>query len=844
MVDIKDISGNIRFSTPINEGSKRKFLLMKEDYITLKFSLDKPIYFHLGDGVDNELGIFELVDLYKPDYNAGTSGYDYDLRLDAYYWKWKNKKFFYTPETGGREAGWSLTATLETHMKIFLRNLEQLGYKFREQAFSYVADGTVDNSAKLVTYDNVNLIDALTQMAETWQCEWWITDSVINFGRCEYESVVDFDINGNVSEMTRSDSQSDYATRIYAFGSTKNIPSDYRPVDEDTVVNGIVQKRLMLPNDIPYIDAFPEMSAEEAIEEIVVFEDVYPRRVGTMSAITPYSYTDKIEEEGKEPVFKKWNAYRFRDAGITFSEKYVLPGQELRIIFQSGAMNGMGFAVTFNPYDKDKDEKPQPEKNKDGSWNYLAQVFEIVRNEDYGRPLPDDSLKPENGDTYILYGFDTKFVSDAMLPEAEQELLDTARKYIEKMKIDPSTYNCKMRPEFIYNDGDIITYELGDKVNLINEAYFEEGRQSRIIGYECNLDIPYDHPVYIVGETAAYSRLGTIENKVDSLTYKGKAFGGAGAGGGSGTSVYVIGQNDRTLPSDRNVFSSKKSLNTFLNKTEPDTAVGHVTFENGILVRKQEIMEAATMSLIEENDAIVEELAIRRDVSTLGEIDNVTKEADEPSETDDLIVRLAGASEWTVNTTLLSNVSQLMGKVFPFTISLIGGGVYEKGSTQTINLSWSYDRDIMSQSINKEVMAVDIRSKQYEDVVADTTYTLSTVYNGQTYTKSTSVEFRLKKYYGVSAHETLTNEEILGLSNLWAGRTQASTVFDCTGGKYPFYILPASMASDIQFWIGGLRNSDWIEEIRKITNAYGYTESYIIFRLNSIQTGVLNIEVK
>ena len=844
MVDIKDISGNIRFSTPINEGSKRKFLLMKEDYITLKFSLDKPIYFHLGDGVDNELGIFELVDLYKPDYNAGTSGYDYDLRLDAYYWKWKNKKFFYTPETGGREAGWSLTATLETHMKVFLKNLELLGYKFREQAFSYVADGTVDNSAKLVTYDNVNLIDALTQMAETWQCEWWITDSVINFGRCEYESVVDFDINGNVSEMTRSDSQSDYATRIYAFGSTKNIPSDYRPVDEDTVVNGIVQKRLMLPNDIPYIDAFPEMSAEEAIEEIVVFEDVYPRRVGTMSAITPYSYTDKIEEEDKEPVFKKWNAYRFRDAGITFSEKYVLPKQDLVIVFQSGAMNGMSFTVTFNPYDKDKDEKSQPEKNKDGSWNYLAQVFEIVRNEDYGRPLPDDSLKPENGDKYILYGFDTKFVSDAMLPEAEQELLDTARKYIEKMKIDPSTYNCKMRPEFIYNDGDIITYELGDKVNLINEAYFEEGRQSRIIGYECNLDIPYDHPVYIVGETAAYSRLGTIENKVDSLTYKGKAFGGAGAGGGSGTSVYVIGQNDRTLPSDRNVFSSKKSLNTFLNKTEPDTAIGHITFENGILVRKQEIMEAATMSLIEENDAIVEELAIRREVSTLGEIDNVSKEADESSETDDLIVRLAGASEWTMNTTLFSNVSQLMGKVFPFTISLMGGNIYEKGSSQTINLSWSYDRDIMSQSINKEVMAVDIRSKQYEDVVADTTYTLSTVYNGQTYTKSTSVEFRLKKYYGVSAHETLTNEEILGLSNLWAGRAQASTVFDCTGGKYPFYILPASMASDIQFWIGGLRNSDWIEEIREITNVYGYTESYIIFRLNSIQTGVLNIEVK
>ena len=52
------------------------------------------------------------------------------------------------------------------------------------------------------------------------------------------------------------------------------------------------------------------------------------------------------------------------------------------------------------------------------------------------------------------------------------------------------------------------------------------------------------------------------------------------------------------------------------------------------------------------------------------------------------------------------------------------------------------------------------------------------------------------------------------------------------------------MISDIQFWIGGLRNSDWVEEVRTVTNVYGYTESYTIFRLNSIQTGVLNIEVK
>ena len=354
--------------------------------------------------------------------------------------------------------------------------------------------------------------------------------------------------------------------------------------------------------------------------------------------------------------------------------------------------------------------------------------------------------------------------------------------------------------------------------------------------------------------------MGAIESKVDSLTYKGQTYSGISVNGGGGTSVYMIGVYDKTLPSDRNTFSSKRIINEIeeraLSRTDADEAAGLISFSkgliseelieanNGLVVRKQEIMEVSPMALVEEDDALVEELSVRSDITTLGEITNVSKEADEISETNDLIVRLSGASEWTVDTTLFSNISKLMEEVFPFTISLSGGATYEKGSTQTISLSWDYDRDIMSQSINRETMAVDVRTKQYEGIVTDTTYTLSAIFDGQTYTKSTSVEFRLKKYYGVSVHESLTNEDILLLPSLWAERTQTPTVFDCSGGKFPYYILPTSMVSDIQFWIGGLRNSDWIEEVREITNAYGYTESYTIFRLNSIQTGVLNIEVK
>ena len=44
-IDIKDISGAILLTTLINEGCKRKFTLMKEDYIMLKFSLENPHIF-------------------------------------------------------------------------------------------------------------------------------------------------------------------------------------------------------------------------------------------------------------------------------------------------------------------------------------------------------------------------------------------------------------------------------------------------------------------------------------------------------------------------------------------------------------------------------------------------------------------------------------------------------------------------------------------------------------------------------------------------------------------------------------------------------------------------------
>lgn len=615
MIEIKDISGKTRFSTSINKGAKGKFTLMKEDYIILPFSVSTPIPFKLGDYVDlsgvldESLGgklakIYEITDLQKPTYNSSTGGYDYKLQMNAYYWKWKNKIFKYTPEHAGSEASWSLTASLDVQLGVFLRNLKALGYNYRGTDFTFSIDDTVENKAVAMTYDNMNLLDALFSMAgeDKWNCDCWITDNVIHFGRNEFGDAVKIERGLEASSITRSESQGTYATRIYAFGSTKNIPTNYRPTDEQAVVNGVVQKRLMLPADTPYIDAYEGMSQEEAIEDVVVFDDVYPRRVGTLSDV--HTRTEEVENEGgtKETV----TYYRYKDTGLEFKEEYIIEGQELKIRFQSGKLNGMEFGVIFNPSPKDETRGEQ--------------LWEIVRNDDYGRPLPDDMMYPANGDEYVLSGFDIQLVSDQYIPEAEQELKEKAQKYADKVKKDDGTYPTTLSSSWVKEDLISRTFEFGQRINLVDDTYFENGRISRVLGWEMNLDIPWDSPVYTIGESMPYSRIGEIEDKVDSLTYKGQTYTGGG-----GSVVYVIKVNDSTAPSDSNVFSALRSKAEFISKKFNDTVIGVLTFlqtsifRAGAIFGKDGYAEGMTgfgAKIDENGNAEVESLTSRRYIET------------------------------------------------------------------------------------------------------------------------------------------------------------------------------------------------------------------------------------
>lgn len=583
MIQIKR-NNNVFFTLEdFGEGSKLSYQLMDHHYIILKFTTATPVYFEIGDSVEiPDFGYFELTSSYFPKHND-SDGYDYEMQMDAYYMSWKNKICKYRPQHGANETSFNLTTTVGVHMNVILGNLKALGLTYNGKDFS-VDYTTYNNKAFdvqkrfLIEYGSISILDALNAICseDALNCEWWIDGSIIYLGYCEMEGQTTFEQDVNVLSMSYSESKSTYITRLYAFGSDRNIPKGYfTGADADVTTDGVATDYLMLPNKEVDSDGFYAKDGylenvnvvkndKQAIEGVVMFEEEYPKVESVVSSIKTYDSTVD-NEDGTKTTQTFWQVTSTDSFTNSFKESWIKSNLTLGIKFTSGALMGMEFDVSFKVIDK-------------------VNYFEIVANDTYGRTLPDGVMCPKVGDKYFLFNWDaTKITDTDLIPTAQLSLFDRAKQYYQKTMISNSNFTCTMDGDKFYNDGIYDYHPLGEQVKLINDMFAQvdaDGkhyRNSRIIGMEIPLDIPYDHPQYTVGEKAATSRLGKLEDKVDSIKVNGMQIGGTGSGNGGG--VYVIGMNDTTPASDSNVYSARRSRMEFVSRLQDNTAKGAITWE-------------------------------------------------------------------------------------------------------------------------------------------------------------------------------------------------------------------------------------------------------------------------
>lgn len=152
--------------------------------------------------------------------------------------------------------------------------------------------------------------------------------------------------------------------------------------------------------------------------------------------------------------------------------------------------------------------------------------------------------------------------------------------------------------------------------------------------------------------------------------------------------------------------------------------------------------------------------------------------------------------------TMSELLAQLDEKVFPTTLSVSGGGTYDEGTSQTVMVSWKLQKN--GQTLTPESVTVNGESvdpttgyKVFVDVTSTTTYSVSVVYKGKTYSGSTTATFKKTyyRYYGALPENTeignVTADIVKGLTKEVCTSASATLLFT-TNNQRMAYAYPSA----------------------------------------------------
>ena len=542
---------------PVTKEAIIKYVLMGDYYIELPFNLLEPTTFARGSYITYKGRKFEIMSTVRPEFDNKTGGYKYTLKFEA---QQNHMKRFVCFWLGGDnpEAVFHNTTDLESFAALIVANMnKQLGGENWQ-----VGTITVDNpkATKLVSFNGDKCWDILNTIAETFETEWWTEENgdlvSLCFGKLDFGSPEEFR-QGNVVKNipAKKGDDSSYGTRFYVFGSTRNLTSDYGQAPQGGETNHVSEIRLRLPDGQRYIDAIPGLSGSDIVEQVVFFDDIYPKNTETVTSI------ETVDREIIEGQTDK--AYVMYCKDTPFRPSDMIKGETLGATFTSGSLMGRDFELSINY----KPETWKPEDGFDKKFEIIAQVESSGESQ---LIIPNESLHPEPGDTFVITGVK---LPKERIEEAEKELLKAGESYAAKHSSDTDVYDCETNP--VYCQENKKNYDAGQAVRLVDPRFGESGRLSRIQGYEKKLYNEYI-ATYTVGDNTAYSRIGNIESEVKANLYAQRI--GVTE---SGASIYLITRYDSTAAADYNAYSAKRALWEFANKQFPDTFKGKMTFDDG-----------------------------------------------------------------------------------------------------------------------------------------------------------------------------------------------------------------------------------------------------------------------
>lgn len=441
MITIKRIDGTPIMEVQERDDSKFTRVLMGEHSVRIRFDWNVFIPLSYGSYIEWRGRRFSLWGEYIPVQREGA--FEYDIPFEAYERELNNYLFFYL-SAGKMEHQWKLTAPIEQALREVQGNLDRIHGKGAWEIRNEV--GTTPT--KLLEFDSTSVFDALTKIAEAYGTEWRAEGRTLYFGRMSEGARERLSLGGEASRFEPQGDTAQLISRLYAFGSSRNVKSG---------------KRLTLPDDTPFISG--TLRGKEAVK---IFDDVYPKYNGTITSVSFRSV-------------KEGNIYTIADSALKITQDKLLAGQTLKATFESGALNGLTFDLSIT-----------------------SQGYEIVPNNEYGGRLPSDTLKPAVGDKYVPHGFDIDLVGKEYVPRARVTLKEKAFRWLQENNEDTRDVEVVLNPIAVAERSILI--DIGKPITLVNALAGGDK-----VGYITKIEYPLYSPESVTIVVGKAKPLGFIE---------------------------------------------------------------------------------------------------------------------------------------------------------------------------------------------------------------------------------------------------------------------------------------------------------------------------------------------
>jgi len=160
--------------------------------------------------------------------------------------------------------------------------------------------------------------------------------------------------------------------------------------------------------------------------------------------------------------------------------------------------------------------------------------------------------------------------------------------------------------------------------------------------------------------------------------------------------------------------------------------------------------------------------------------------------------------------------------------------------------TWQLNKTVIEQYINDIPIDNDIREYLLTELNATTNTNITLkIYDGTTIkTKSVTLQFKHKRYWGVSDLENIDNTYVLTNFNSELADNKNKTISFTPNNQYIYYLYPNTWGQ-ASFLINNIPDNNTFQYTTiSFTNSQNYTSTFLRYRTRNILNGGVNIQVR